>query len=114
MAKNTKAQEVATGTSDSYTDDEIQDPDPPVRITRAELGTVDQPWHGNNSTQSSENDETESDSQKASRRKPAPTTDNRSKRRGKATDSDAISTDGDGPKTDRPLSDDINDDEFFE
>lgn len=43
MAKNTHAQEVATGTSDSYTDNELADPNPPqpIVITRPILGEVD-------------------------------------------------------------------------
>lgn len=71
MAKNTKAQEAATGTSDSYTAHELTDENPPPRISRAMLGDVDRkpdemhsgervegsdrPSVGNNSEASSEN-----------------------------------------------------------
>jgi hypothetical protein len=40
MAKSTNAQEVATGTSDSYTPHELSDPAPPIKVTRAMLGEV--------------------------------------------------------------------------
>lgn len=40
MAKSTKAQEVTTGTPDSYNEHELSDPTPPVVVTRAMLGEV--------------------------------------------------------------------------
>lgn len=45
MAKNTHAQEASTGTSDSYTEDEIADAEAPLQvlITRPDLSTVDRP-----------------------------------------------------------------------
>jgi hypothetical protein len=126
MAKSTRAQENKTGTSDSYTDEELLDPTPPVVVTRAVLG-VDPKWVGTNSTASSESESNESESAKQPRRKPAQTTDNRSSRTETETDSDAISTDGDTPKTGqrqsgkagkkanvRSTGSDVDDDDFFD
>lgn len=59
MAKSTKAQEVSTGTPDSYTEQELADPQPPVVITRAELGGEKkwtEPADGMDSSESSKNE----------------------------------------------------------
>ena len=118
MAKNTHAQEAATGTSDSYTDEESADPTPPlqVTITRPELGTVDKPAEpkeeapspttegGGVSTRSSQSESNVSDKPNQSPQQPAPTMENPSSPIPRA-DSDANSTDGDGPKTEQPPSD---------
>ena len=59
MAKSTNAQEAATGTPDSYTERELNDPEPPVVITRAELGG-EKKWtervDGTDSSESSKSD----------------------------------------------------------
>jgi hypothetical protein len=77
MAKNTHSQEVLTGTSDSYTDHELNDPNIP--INRPTLGEVDNPSapiqeeDGIRSSQSLRNGETPSDSETVSRPSPAQT-----------------------------------------
>lgn len=123
MAKSTHAQEVSTGTPDSYTDEEMRDPQP-VIITRPMLGEVDRvviaaPYEpvprdqddeeieeeepsvtedGGDSTQSSQSESSDDDKPNQSRQQPAPTTDSHSTPT--PTDSSgADSTDGDGPKT---------------
>ena len=99
MAKSTKAQEVSTGTSDSYTPEELADPAPPVRIQRAMLGVVPEevpPSVGTHSSQSSESETTRNDNENPSLRQPAPTTENPSGQPAKETDSTADSTVGDG------------------
>ena len=100
MAKSTKAQQVSTGTSDSYTDHELSDPVPPIRIQRAMLGVV--PTEevassvGGASTQSSRNETTSSGKTKASPQAPAQTTENPSGVQAKEADSSAALTGGDG------------------
>lgn len=110
MAKATRAQEVSTGTSDSYTDDELVDPTPPVVITRPILGEVDrvpyrskeaqssQEVDGGDSTQSSQSEHKSDDKPNQSRPQHAPTTENPSKVTAKET-SDVDSTDGNGHET---------------
>lgn len=112
MAKTTRL----TGASQEET---------PVRITRAVLGG-ERSSVGSNLTTSSESESPTKDSGKQSRRKPAQTTGNRSKRRGKAADSDADSTAGVGQRTEQTQSDkaastrsiapsdSVDDDDFFE
>lgn len=56
MAKNTRAQEVSTGTSDSYTEHEKSDTNPPPRVQRAMLGG-DSPSVGMDSSEFSENEQ---------------------------------------------------------
>lgn len=103
----------------SYTDAELADPvlPEPIRVRRAELGTVDQPlevqedetWDGGNSIPSSGNKSSSSSKRKASPRKPAPTTENHSSPP-VTEDSTVHSTDGDGHETETEFVDDF--DEF--
>lgn len=99
MAKATRAQEVSTGTSDSFTEHELSDPSPPIRIRRAMLGEVDRPLAvGGDSTQSSESEPTSSGSQNRDHQQPAQTTENPSNKSHQA-DSDADLMDGNTPET---------------
>ncbi len=88
----------------SHTPEELADPDPQpyVRIRRAEIGFVDRAEvpssAGMDSSQSSENENSQSDSENHSRRQPAPMTENRSSPQDTATDSDAHTTGTDGPR----------------
>lgn len=95
MAKATRSQEVLTGTSDSYTEHELTDPNPPVVVTRAVLGgellSV-----GNNSEVSTEKQSTISDEENQFLQSPAPTTDNPSSQPEEETDSNVTSTVGNG------------------
>jgi hypothetical protein len=101
MAKNT----VQGGPS--FTDDELNDPDPPVVITRYQLGD-DQRLAGDNSTQSSLSESWSSDGEIADPLSPAPTTGNRSgPYQGEEASSTAPLTDGDGRKTEQPPSDEV-------
>lgn len=79
MAKATHAQEVATGTSDSYTPEELADPDPPVVITRAQLGGEKQ-WterqDGTDSLESSGKEHGTGEKQSQPLQSPALTTEN--------------------------------------
>lgn len=93
MAKSTKHG------GDSYTPEELADPNPPVRIQRAELGKVDQPSVGTDSSPSSESDSKPSDRTSHSHRKPVPMTENLSGAQESGTDSGAHSTDGSIRKT---------------
>ena len=98
MAKSTRAN------GDTYTAEELSDPNPPVRIQRAMLGgdprsrtTED----GGDFSQSSENEKPSSETNNPSPQQPAPTTDSRSNQQGTEQDSDARSTGGGGWKTDK-------------
>lgn len=93
MAKATK------GAGDSYTPEEKQDPDPPIRIRRALLGEVDKPLVGGGLSQSSKSGRTSRPSGKRNPRKAVPTMGNRSQAQGSETPSDVDSTDGNGPAT---------------
>lgn len=122
MAKSTHSQEILTGTSDSYTETELEAGERPFpRYNRPELGTVDQPvtteeeetdaldrvteetdsdddseddeWDGGSSIPSSESANKPEPSSKHSNPKPARTTDNRSNQTGQG-DYTADSTDG--------------------
>lgn len=100
MAKSTKAQQVSTGTSDSYTAHEMSDPVPPVRIQRAMLGVVPEEVSssvGGDSMRSSKSATTSSESATHNRLAPAQTTENPSGPT--ETDSGADSTDGHGQAT---------------
>src|SRR5688572_11390736 len=97
MAKSTKAQEVSTGTSDSYTEDEVAGMSSTLRgrpMLGGELLSV-----GTSSSQSSGKEKTSSDSENPAPQAPAQTTENLSSATEPVTDSDADSTDGDGLKT---------------
>ncbi len=99
MAKNTHAQEAATGTSDSYTHEEWQD----VLSQRPTLGNVDdregdEESVGNSFTPSSESESTQSDSQNPDPLQPAQTTENPSNQRVEES-SIAPSTDGSTQET---------------
>lgn len=95
MAKNTHAQEAATGTSDSFTEHELSDPVPPIQVTRAVLGgellSV-----GNNSEASTEKQSKTNESENQPPRQPAQTTENPSNQPGKETGSNATLTGGSG------------------
>jgi hypothetical protein len=99
MASNT-----ASGGA-SYTEHELNDPDAPeeIRITRQQLGKVDQ-CPGGSSTPSSSSAETSDDSSTVNPREPAPTTESHSPVSQPAVDSSADLTAGDGPKTESPQS----------
>jgi len=102
MAKSTHSQEVLTGTSQSFTDHELSDPDPPVVIRRAELGRVDQ-LAGTDSSESSESERQSSEPLKLSPQEPAQTTENLSDQTDEM-DSSAPSTGGSGRRTTPPRS----------
>lgn len=96
MAKSTKAQEVSTGTSDSYTEDEVAGMSSTLRgrpMLGGELQSV-----GTSSSRSSGKEKTSSDKESPSHQAPAPTTENHSSVTEPVTDSDADSTDGVGLK----------------
>lgn len=118
MAKSTKAQQVSTGTPDSYTPDELADPTPPIRIQRAMLGALPEevpPSVGTHSSPSSESGITNADNENQSPRQPVQTTENPSGQPEKETASTADLTVGDGQmRTEPPLSDEDeeNEDEF--
>lgn len=95
MAKATHAQEVSTGTSDSYTPEELADPRPPVRIQRAMIGEVDRPLVGDNLPPSSETASTEKSANARNVPSPALKTENRSSQF--AGTSTVDSADGDTP-----------------
>jgi len=118
MAKSTKAQQVSTGTSDSYTDDELNDPAPPIHITRAMLGAPpkeDTPSVGMDSSPSSESANTKSDNENPSRQPLAPMTENPFGQQDKETDSTAALTVGVGQTETEPQpSDEDEDDDEFE
>lgn len=83
---------------DSYTEHELSDPSAPVRVRRAELGVVDRPSVGTNSSASSKTEQSENESQNPSLQEPARTMGNPSPVQEQAPDSIADSTDGDGRK----------------
>lgn len=105
MAKNTHAQEVATGTPDSYTSHELSDPMP----TRAMIGVLIErvgeqpsaPQDGMRSTQSSESAQTSNEKPSPDPLPPVQTTENPFEQKAQETvpDSSAHSTDGNGQKT---------------
>lgn len=93
-AKNTHAQEVATGTSDSYAIPAV-DPDAPTRVRRAMLGG--EPTSvGSNSSESTMRQGNDESSRDPSPQLPAHTTGSRLSQTEPASDVD--STDGDGQK----------------
>lgn len=99
MAKSTKAQQVSTGTPDSYTPEELADPTPPIRVTRAMLGVVPEEVKasvGTDSSQSSKSESMRSDKENPSRLPHAPTMENPSGQPERETDSTADLTAGDG------------------
>lgn len=108
MAKNTHAQEVSTGTSDSYTEEELSDPAPPVVIQRAMLGELkegDSGLVGMDSSELSEKEQQPSEHSKTSPRELAQTTENPSDQtETDPGDSIARTTGGAGPKTVRRQS----------
>ena len=93
MAKNTHAQEAATGTSDSYTAEEAGDWETIV-ANRPQLGEVkeDRPSVGSNSETSSESPETRSDSNSPDPQAGAPGAGNLSSPEKTGGPSDASST----------------------
>lgn len=101
MAKATHSQEILTGTSDSYTEEELNDPHPPFVVQRAMLGELkegDDKSVGTASLESS-NDETQSSkTQSPDHQGPAQMTENPSDQTDEG-DSDAPSTVGSGRKT---------------
>jgi hypothetical protein len=128
MAKNTHAQEISTGTPDSYTEEELQDPQP-VIVTRPMLGEVDRaaitaPYEpvpsdqddtkkeaekspamedGGDSIPSSQSESSAGSKPNQSPPQPAPMTENLSSPTPTET-SDVDSTDGDGQRTEPPRS----------
>lgn len=103
MAKSTKSQEIQTGTSDSYTADELQDAAAILRsrpVLGGELKSV-----GTSSVQSSRSDATSSDKPNPSLQAPAQTTENPSSQPETAANSGADLTDGLGPAEERSPSD---------
>lgn len=100
MAKNTKAQQASTGTSDSYTEAELADPTPPIQITRAMLGAVPEkevvPSVGMDSSPSSESEITKSDNAKPPPLPPVQMTESLSGQPERETGSIVVSTGGAG------------------
>lgn len=88
MAKSTKA------SGDTYTEEELADPTPPLVIHRAMLGGESSPEteDGTGSSPSSESERTSSASETQHHRNPAPTTENRSNPQGTEGSSVAHST----------------------
>lgn len=101
MAKNTHAQEAATGTSDSYTEHELTDPD--IVVHREMLGG-DPKLVGTDSSQSSGSDKKSGDNQNQDPQSPAQTTENLSPDTGKQAGSTVNTADGDTQKTERQRS----------
>ena len=107
MAKNTHSQEVLTGTSDSFTDNEIDDPSPPYQIQRAMLGELtekegDEELAGTDSSELSLSEQPSSVRSKTSLQEHAQMTGNPSNQTGQdQEDSSARSTDGGGRATAR-------------
>lgn len=105
----------------SYTEAELADPSPPVRIHRAELGYIDRPAEqeeesspnkdGGDSTPSGESAPTGNDKPKTPARKRARTTGNHSSQT--AQTSGADSTDGNGHETET-VSRETEDSDFSE
>lgn len=100
MAKSTKAQEVSTGTPDSYTEHELSDPAPPVVVTRAMLGEVppsQTETDGGDSSTSSEKTKPSSDKSGQQGQKPAQNAESLSSQQGGP--STVLMTDGNGEET---------------
>ena len=92
MAKSTRSQEILTGTSDSYTEDEVAGMSSTLRgrpMLGGELQSV-----GTSSSRSSGKEKTSSDKESPSHQAPAQTTESHSS--ATEADSDADSTDGVG------------------
>lgn len=110
MAKNTHSQEVLTGTSDSFTNHEITDPNPPYQIQRAMLGELveregDEQLAGMDYLESSENEPKLSGHSKATPRGLARTMENPSDQTDRDQEgSSAPSMGGAGLGTARPRS----------
>lgn len=102
MAKSTHGQEVSTGTSDSFTEHELADPNPPVVVQRAMLGGEPKSV-GTDSSQSSGDEPQSSNTTNPSPQEPAQTTENPSDQTA-TVDSDVHSTDGVGQATRQPRS----------
>jgi hypothetical protein len=100
MAKTTKAQEVSTGTADSYTEHELSDENPPVQVTRAMLGRVDQSpekTDGLDSSPSSEKTQQSDGPNKQESPQPVPNAENLSSPEEES--STVRSTDGNGQES---------------
>lgn len=113
MAKGTKAQEVSTGTPDSYTPEELADPTPPLRINRPMLGVVPEevkPSVGMHSSPSSKKETSNGDNENPSLQPPVLTTENPSGQMEKG-DSDAALMGGVGQTPTALLPSDEEDDE---
>lgn len=95
MAKSTKAQQISTGTPDSYTAEELADPYAALRA-RPMLGG-ELKLAGTNSSPSSKSEPTSNDSSKPNHLPPAPMTESLSGQQAKEANSTAVSTVGDGP-----------------
>lgn len=93
MARATKA------AGDSYTPEEKQDPNPPIRIRRALLGEVDKPSVGGGSSLYSKSVSKPRKTASATRRKPAQMMGNPLSAPEMETASDADMTGGSGPQT---------------
>lgn len=108
MAKSTKAQEATTGTADSYNTHEMNDPEPPVVVTRAMLGEVPPSATatvGGVSSASSEPTTPSDDKNEHSGQGPAPSAESPSSPQGEF--STAPLTDGSGTASSHPDDDDI-------
>lgn len=110
MARSTHAQEVATGTSDSYSEHELSDPTPPdaVRITRAMIGELKErevkPSVGTDSSQSSGSESSLNESSTQSPPELVLTMENPSLQSPMVEDSTVSTTAGAGRKTGRQPS----------
>lgn len=96
MAKSTKYG------GDSYTETELADPNPPVRIRRAMLGG-EQSLVGTDSSEPLSNESQSNAPETVNRQEPAQTTESLSGQTDKV-DSIVNSTDGDGPETEMESS----------
>jgi hypothetical protein len=103
MAKSTKA------SGDTYTEEELADPTPPLVIHRAMLGGEPSPEteDGTGSSPSSESERTSSAPKPQPPRNPAPTTENRSNPQGTAGSSVVHSTATPGLTTDPESTEDF-------
>lgn len=105
MAKSTRAQEISTGTSDSYTETELADPHPPIRIQRAVLGG-ESPSVGTDFSEPLSNESQSNELGNPSPQEPALTTESLSGQT--ATEDSTVNlTDGDGPETETVSAEEI-------
>jgi hypothetical protein len=92
---------------ESYTLEELKDPNLPIRIQRAALGEVDNPSVGTHSLESSKSESESSSNETQNPQEPAPTTGNPSDQsQTTQEDSSVHLMDGNGPRTDLEFTED--------